>query len=93
MNENPPLTAAALITAADAARTVAAREDRLAQHAAVADQWNEIAEAAGITAEQVDDLARAMQYFAEQQDRHANRAAIYTNRAARRARAKAERKN
>jgi hypothetical protein len=92
MNENPPLTAAALITAADAVRTAVARDDRLARQAAVADQLRRFAGAAGVTAEQMDDFARTMQYLAEQQNRHALRSIIYTNRAARRARARAERR-
>ena len=43
MNENPPLTAAAITTLANAVRAEAAREDRLArQGQAVKDQWNAI---------------------------------------------------
>ena len=47
-----------------------------------------LAEATGRTPEEVEQFVR---YMAEQQERHVKRSAIYTNRAARRARARNER--
>lgn len=87
MNENPPLTAAALTSAADTVRTAAAREDRLAQHKAATDQWNAFRDAAKLSGEQIEEMARALLEAAEPTT------ITYTNRAARRARAKAERKH
>ncbi len=55
-------------------------------------QIAELAEAAGVTVEQMEEFARAMQRLMTEQDRHANPSIIYTNRAARRARARAERR-
>lgn len=89
MNENPPLTAAALTSAAGAVRTAAAREDRLARHAAVADQWNAIRAAGKASGRSIEEMARALLEF---QDAIDDSPITYTNRAARRARAKAERK-
>lgn len=89
MTENSPLTAAALTSAADAVRAAAAREDRLAQHAAVVDQWNAVRDAGKKSAEQIQAFARAL--LEAQLD--AASPITYTGRAARRARAKAERKN
>lgn len=81
MNENPPLTAATLISAANAVRTAAAQEGKK-----IGEVFARVGSAADMTADDMKCLAEALREIPKD-------TITYTNRAARRARARAERKN